>query len=54
MAELIDNDVYKRTLANEKCNGCKWLIKFDAHKVSCLNSKACINYSEWEGKSKKK
>ena len=41
-------------VAEEKCNGCKWLIKFGTHKdkVSCLNSKPCINYNEWEEKGK--
>ena len=48
MEEFVDNDVYKRTLANEKCNGCKWFI--DATAVGCLNSRLCINYSEWKEK----
>lgn len=38
-------------VTQEKCNGCKWLIEFGApKKVGCLNSKRCINYSEWEEK----
>lgn len=37
-------------VTKEKCYGCKWLIEFGAHKVSCLNSRLCINYNEWEEK----
>ena len=37
-------------VTKEKCNGCKWLIEFSEHEVSCLNSRLCINYSEWEAK----
>lgn len=40
-------------VTEEKCNGCKWLIEFGATKVGCLNSKLCINYSEWEEKNGK-
>lgn len=50
MTELVNNDVYKRTLANEKCKGCKWLIEVGANEVGCLNSRLCINYSEWKEK----
>ena len=35
-------------VTEEKCNGCKWFI--DATAVGCLNSRLCINYSEWEEK----
>lgn len=48
MENTIADTVSKVT--KEKCNGCKWLIEFDTIKVSCLNSKRCINYSEWEEK----
>ena len=37
-------------VTKEKCNGCKWLIEFSEHEVSCLNSRLCINYSEYEEK----
>lgn len=38
-------------VTEEKCNGCKWFIEFGApKKVGCLNSKICINYSEWKEK----
>lgn len=37
-------------VTKEKCNGCKWLIEFSEHEVSCLNSRLCINYSEWKEK----
>ena len=40
-------DIFSK-VTKEKCNGCKWL--FDAPKISCLNSRLCINYNEWEEK----
>lgn len=37
-----------KSFSEEKCNGCKWLIEFGSTKVGCLNSKRCINYSEYK------
>ena len=35
-------------VTEEKCGGCKWFIS--GYKHGCLNSRLCINYSEWEAK----
>lgn len=37
-------------VTKEKCNDCKWFIEFGKDKLSCLNSRLCINYNEWEEK----
>lgn len=38
-------DIHSEVI-KEKCEGCKWF----ADECGCLNSRLCINYSEWEEK----
>ena len=43
--QKIAADIHSEVI-KEKCEGCKWFTD----ECGCLNSRLCINYSEWEEK----